>query len=73
MNINNCLIKEYEKMPLKKLVHAPVHALQGISEHGAKMLDEALPNVSIKTIGDLANLKYVKWAQSICTLAEGEE
>jgi len=32
-----------------------------------------LPNVSIKTIGDLANLKFVKWAQSICTLAEGEE
>jgi len=60
MNINNCLIKAYEKTPLKKLVNAPVYALQGISENGAKLLNEALPNASIKTIGDLANLKYVK-------------
>jgi len=73
MNINKCLIKAYEKTPLKELVDAPVSALQGISEHGAKLLNEALPNVSIKTIGDLANLKFVKWAQGICSLAEGEE
>jgi hypothetical protein len=73
MNINKYLIKAYEKASLKELVDAPVYALQGISEHGAKLLNEALPNVSIKTIGDLANLKFVKWAQGICTLAEGEE
>jgi len=73
MNINKCLIKAYEKTPLKELVNAPVYAIQGISENGAKLLNEALPNVNIKTIGDLANLKFVKWAQSICTLAEGEE
>ena len=73
MNINKCLIKAYEKTPLKELVNAPVCAIQGISENGAKLLNEALPNVSIKTIGDLANLKFVKWAQAICTLAEGEE
>ena len=70
MNINKCLDKAYEKMPLKEIVNAPVDALQGLSERHAGLLNEAF---KIKTVGDLAKLKYVKWAQAICILAEGEE
>ena len=70
MNINKCLDKKYEKMPLKELVSAPVDALQGVSENDAKLLKEAF---KVKTIADLAKLKYVKWAQAICILADGEE
>ena len=73
MNIDKFVIKSFETMTLKELVNAPVHAIAGISENGAKLLNEALPNVNLKTIKDLANLKYVKWAQAICTLAAGEE
>jgi len=73
MNINKYLIKEYETKTFKELVNAPIHALSGISEKGGALLNEALPNVNIKTIGDLANLKYVKWAHAICELANGEE
>ena len=73
MNIDKFVIKSFESMSLKELAHAPVHAISGISENGAKLLNEALPNVNIKTISDLAKLKYVRWAQAICTLAEGEE
>jgi len=69
MNINKLVDKKYEKMPLKELVKAPVDAIQGVSEGDAELLKKAF---NVKTIGDLAKLKYVKWAQAICTLAEGE-
>jgi hypothetical protein len=70
MNINKIVDKMYEKKALKELVNAPVDAISGISENDAKLLKEAF---NVKTIADLASLKYVKWAQAICALAEGEE
>ncbi|MBF0137642.1 MAG: hypothetical protein H7833_07845 [Magnetococcus sp. DMHC-1] len=70
MNINFCLDKAYEKKTFKQLVDAPVAALQGVSEKDAALLKEAF---NIKTIGDLAKLKYARWAQAIVTLADGEE
>ncbi|MCL2185890.1 MAG: hypothetical protein FWB86_08590 [Treponema sp.] len=70
MNIRKFVDKKYEKMTLKELVSAPVDALQGLSEGDAKLLKEAF---NVKTIADLAKLKYVKWAKAICLLAEGEE
>jgi len=70
MNINKYLDKAYEKMNLKDLPEAPVDAIAGISEGDAKLLKDAF---NVKTIKDLAKLKYVKWAKAICTLAEGEE
>jgi len=70
MNINKVLDKQYEQTPLKELKNAPVSAIQGISENDAKLLKQAF---NVKTIYDLAKLKYVKWAQAICVLADGEE
>ena len=70
MNINKFLDKAYEKKALKEIVNAPVDALQGVSAKDAELLKEAF---NVKTVSDLAKLKYVKWAQAICTLAEGEE
>ncbi|MDR0444316.1 MAG: hypothetical protein LBH44_13025 [Treponema sp.] len=72
MNIDKFVIKKYETSPLKEIADAPIYAIAGISENGAKLLNEALPNINIKTVRDLANLKFVKWAQAICTLADGE-
>jgi len=69
MNINNFVDKKYERMSLKQLTGAPVEALQGLSETDAKVLKEAF---KVKTVSDLAKLKYIKWAQAICLLAEGE-
>jgi ABC-type uncharacterized transport system ATPase subunit len=73
INIDKFIIKEFESKSLKELKNAPIYAIAGISENGAKLLNEALPKIKIKTISDLAKLKYVKWAQAICTLAEGEQ
>ncbi len=70
MNINFALDKAYETKPLQELVNAPVAALQGVSEGDAELLKKAF---NVKTIKDLANLKYIKWAQAIVTLAETEE
>ena len=70
MNINKVLDKKYEQTPLKELKNAPVSAIQGISENDAELLKQAF---NVKTIYDLAKLKYVKWAQAICVLADGEE
>jgi hypothetical protein len=70
MNINNCVDKAWESKTLKEIANAPVDALQGVSEGDAELLKKAF---NVKTVADLANLKYVKWAQAICILAEGEE
>ena len=70
MNINKAVDKSFETKSLKELVNSPVDALQGVSEGDAKLLLEAF---NVKTIGDLANLKYVKWAQAIVNLADTEE
>ena len=70
MNINKYLIKEFEKKSLKDVVNAPVYAIAGVSEGDADLLKKAF---NVKTVKDLANLKYVKWAQAIVTLAAGEE
>lgn len=69
MNINNAVDKSYEGKSFKELADAPVGALQGVSEGDANLLKEAF---NVKTIKDLAELKYVKWAQAIATLAEVE-
>jgi len=69
MNINKAVVKAYEGKSLKELVDAPVDAIQGVSEGDAKLLKEAF---NVKTIGDFANLKFVKWAQGIVALADVE-
>jgi hypothetical protein len=70
MNINKAVDKAYEGKSLKEIVDSPVDALQGVSEGDAKLLLEAF---NVKTVGDLADLKYVKWAQAIVNLADTEE
>ena len=69
MNIDKIVDKKYEKMTLKEIAAAPVDAISGISEGDAELLKKAF---KVKTVSDLAKLKYVKWAQAICILADGE-
>ncbi len=70
MNINKALVKAYEGKTFKELLDAPVDALQGVSANDAKLLEEAF---NVKTINDLAKLKYARWARAIQFLAETEE
>ena len=70
MNIKKAVTKDYENLGLKELVDAPVYALAGVSEGDAKHLEEAF---NVKTIGDLADLKYARWAAAIKLLADQED
>lgn len=60
------LDKAYEQQSFAELAKAPVAALAGVSEADAAALQQAL---GIKTIADLANNKFVRWAQAITALA----
>ncbi|MCP4131204.1 MAG: LysM peptidoglycan-binding domain-containing protein [bacterium] len=56
------LIKKYESKTPAQLAKAPVYALQGFSEPDSRLMKEAF---NIKTVKDLAELKFVQWAQEI--------
>ncbi len=70
MNISKFVDKAYEKKSMGEIAKAPVSALAGITEEDAALLKKA---VGVKTVADLAKLKYVKWAQAIVTLSAGEQ
>lgn len=65
-NVDKFLDKAFESLEFSELVKAPVSALQGVSEADGEALANAL---GIKTIGDLATNKFVRWAQAIHTLS----
>ncbi|MDF3030563.1 MAG: hypothetical protein K0R03_1121 [Moraxellaceae bacterium] len=69
MNLNKALDKAYEGKSLQELAAAPVVALAGVSEADAEALQKAF---GVKTIRDLAELKFVRWAQGIVALADTE-
>lgn len=67
MDIKNRFDKKYEQMSFTDLAAAPVDALQGVSQKDAELLYKAF---YIRTVADLANLKFAKWAREICELAD---
>ncbi len=69
ININNALDKAYEGKSLKELVDMPIEGFQGVSEETGK----ALAKLGLKTVRDLAEWKFVVWAQAIVALAKTEE
>jgi hypothetical protein len=70
MNINKVVDKQYESKTFKEIAASPVDALQGVSSGDAELLQKAF---NVKTVRDLANLKYVRWAQAIINLADSAE
>jgi hypothetical protein len=58
--------KAWEDKSFADIAQAPVDALQGVSASDAAALQQAL---GIKTVADLANNKFVKWAQAIVALS----
>lgn len=66
MNINKVVDKAYQDKSFEEIANAPVDALQGISAKDAALLKQAF---NVKTVRDLADLKYPKWASAIITLA----
>lgn len=69
MNIDTIVDDAYTGLCFRDLCHAPLHALRGVSAKDAKTLSQAF---GIATIGELAELKFVKWASAIRILADEE-
>jgi|GEM_PF-341334 len=61
------LTKRYEKKTPNQLTSSPVQALQGLSKKDGDLLKKAF---NVKTIEDLAHLKYAQWAKDIMDLNE---
>lgn len=70
ISIRGAVDKPFEQMTLRQLSNAPVHALEGLTPRHARLLEEAF---GIKSLEDLARLKYVEIARAICILAQYED
>jgi hypothetical protein len=69
MNINTVVDSEFAGKCFRDICNAPLSALRGLSAKDAKALHQAF---NITTIGDLADLKFVKWATALKILAAEE-
>jgi hypothetical protein len=69
MNINTIVDSEFAGKCFRDICNAPLSALRGLSPKDAKALHQAF---NITTIGDLADLKFVKWATALKILAAEE-
>ena len=69
MNIDTIVDHDYLGKSFKDLADAPTSALRGVSVADAKALTQAF---GVKTVRDLANLNFIKWACAITTLADQE-
>lgn len=69
MNVDNAVTKDHETKTLGELLDAPVSAMEGLTPKA----DELLGHLGVKSIKDLANFKYAKWAEAIVELSKYEE
>ncbi|MFF0684465.1 hypothetical protein ACFYVW_38600 [Streptomyces tendae] len=65
IDLDNVLDKAWADKSLPEILAAPVAALKGVSDRDGELLDEAF---GVKTVADLAELKYVRWAQALAAL-----
>jgi predicted RecB family nuclease len=69
MNIQIIVNDTHHDKCFRELVSQPVTALRGITKQQADALRDAF---GINTVGELAELKAVKWARAIRTMASAE-
>ncbi|AEH09046.1 MULTISPECIES: hypothetical protein [Protofrankia] len=65
IDLNKVLDKAWADQELSEILAAPVSALKGVSDRDGELLREAF---NIKTVADLANLKYFRWASALAAL-----
>ncbi|GAA1149281.1 hypothetical protein GCM10009654_00540 [Streptomyces hebeiensis] len=65
IDLDKVLDKAWADKDLPTVLDAPVSALKGVSDRQGALLEEAF---GIKTVADLANLKYARWAQALAAL-----
>ncbi|WP_228981187.1 hypothetical protein [Streptomyces sp. DH12] len=65
IDLDKVLDKAWADKPLTEVLAAPVAALKGVSDRDGELLKEAF---GITSVADLADLKYVRWAQALAAL-----
>jgi hypothetical protein len=65
IDLDKVLDKAWADKSLTEILAAPVAALKGVSDRDGELLQEAF---GVKTVADLAELKYVRWAQALAAL-----
>ncbi|ACY98118.1 MULTISPECIES: hypothetical protein [Thermomonospora] len=69
IDLEKVLDKAWADKSLPEILAAPVSALKGVSERDGELLKEAF---GVTTVADLAELKYVRWAQALAALNEAK-
>ena len=65
IDLAKVLDKAWADKGLAEILAAPVSALKGVSDRDGELLKEAF---GVTTVADLADLKYVRWAQALAAL-----
>ncbi|MDX6761300.1 hypothetical protein SIN09_18215 [Streptomyces sp. F8] len=65
IDLDKVLDKAWADKSLPEVLAAPVSALKGVSDRQGELLREAF---GVKTVGDLADLKFVSWAKALAAL-----
>ncbi|MFJ9795411.1 hypothetical protein [Streptomyces sp. NPDC101145] len=65
IDLDKVLDKAWADKSLPEILAAPVSALKGVSDRDGELLQEAF---GVRTVSDLAELKYVRWAQALAEL-----
>ncbi|MET9294646.1 hypothetical protein [Streptomyces sp. NPDC003077] len=69
IELEKVLDKAWADKSLPEILAAPVAALKGVSDRDGELLKEAF---GVTTVADLADLKYVRWAQALAALNEAK-
>ena len=70
ITIRGAVDREDEGRSLGELAKAPISSLEGLTPRHERMLEEAF---GVKTVEDLARLKYVEIARAIVVLSQYEK
>ncbi len=63
--LNQRVVKAHRNIPLNDLPESPITVLKGVGDRAAELLYESF---YVRTVRDLADLKYILWAQEILAL-----
>lgn len=69
IDLDKVLDSAWADKGLTEILAAPVAALKGVSDRDGELLEQAF---GVKTVADLAELKYVRWAQALAALNAAE-
>ncbi|HAT32129.1 MAG TPA: hypothetical protein DCW29_15120 [Janthinobacterium sp.] len=69
MNIKAMVDQEYVDKSFCEIAAAPLSALRGVSVKDARALEQAF---GVRSVRELADLNFVKWASAFATLADAE-